>query len=206
MGLKQESVFDLEKQQHNLDSKIIIAFEKITEAFRVLQWHEAKEYKISPIQLQILIFIKYHAVGKCRVGYLAGELNVTKATVSDSVKTLLKKELINKLSDSSDSRSFTLSLTNKGNVLASKIEHYTDKIKMPLTSLNYSKKEILFDSLIELVYKLKSNGIIDIQRMCYTCSHYKGDKSKSHYCKLIQTTLNLEDLRLDCPEHNKIEM
>ena len=204
MALKKESPFNLEQQQDNVDNKIIVALEKITEAFRVLQWQEAQEHKISPIQLQILIFIQHHTTDKCKVGYLAKELNVTKATVSDSVKTLLKKELLSKLTDQNDTRSFTLSLTKNGVGLVQKIEHYTDEIKLPLLNLDSSKKEILFDSLTELIYKLQQNGIIAIQRMCYTCDHYEGDKSANHYCNLMKTELKQEKLRLDCPEHLEI--
>ncbi len=204
MALKKESVFDTEKQHHNLDSKIIVAFEKISEVYRVLQWSQAQENKISPIQLQILVFIKYHTPEKCKVGYMARDFNITKATISDSVKTLLSKGYLNKVVDTSDTRSFTLSLTSEGEKLASKVEHYTHELKAPLLDLDASKKEVLFDSLTELIYKLQRNGIIDVQRMCFTCTNYEGDKNAAHYCKLMKTELTKNALRMDCPEHLEV--
>lgn len=204
MALKKESAFDPQKQQTNTDSKIIVALEKVSEVFRVLQWNEAQEHKISPIQLQILVFINYHALEQCKVSYLSREFNITKATISDSVKTLLKKNLVTKTADKTDARSFALKLTKEGEKLANRVKHYTNEIKMPLMELNPSKKESLLDSLTELIYKLQSNGIISIQRMCYSCSHYEGNKSDSHYCNLLQEKLNHQELRMDCPEHIEI--
>ncbi len=108
------SSFNLNEQNQKIESRIVVALERISEAFRVLLWNESKENSLSPIQIQILIFIHFHTSEKCKVGYLADEFNMTKATISDSVKVLLLKELVAKETDPVDTRSFSLSLTNEG--------------------------------------------------------------------------------------------
>ena len=80
------SSFNLNEQNQKIESRIVVALERISEAFRVLLWNESKENSLSPIQIQILIFIYFHSLAKCKVGYLADEFNMTKATISDSVK------------------------------------------------------------------------------------------------------------------------
>mgnify|MGYP006294391957 CR=1 FL=1 len=70
------SSFNLDEQNQKIESRIVVALERISEAFRVLLWNESKENSLSPIQIQILIFIQFHAQEKCKVGYLADEFNI----------------------------------------------------------------------------------------------------------------------------------
>ena len=89
-----KSDFDLEFQNENIESKIIASLERVSQAFRVLLWQESKDFSLSPIQVQVLIFLLHHSVEKKTVSYLADEFNVTKATISDTVKSLEQKQLI----------------------------------------------------------------------------------------------------------------
>ena len=51
----KKSVFDLEHQNSNIESKIIVSLERLSQAFRVLLWNESKAFSLSPIQIQIMI-------------------------------------------------------------------------------------------------------------------------------------------------------
>lgn len=90
------SDFDLNHQNRNTESKIIASLERISQAFRVLLWQQSKEHSLSPIQVQVLIFLLHHSNEKRKVSYLADEFNMTKATISDTVKTLEQKDLFPK--------------------------------------------------------------------------------------------------------------
>lgn len=198
------SSFSLNEQNKKTESKIVVALERISEAFRVLLWDESKQNALSPIQIQLLIFLLFHAREKCKVSYLANEFNMTKATISDSVKVLLQKKLISKLDDENDTRSFILALTPTGKGIAQKASLFTGAMEKPLSKLSTQQKENLLQSLLQLIYSLNQSGVITIQRMCFTCAHYQSDAGK-HYCKLLQTRLKNEDLRIDCPEHKMAE-
>jgi len=87
-----KSIFDPQNQEGDLSGKIVIGLERISEVIKVLLWEKAKDLCLSPIQ--ILIFVAYHKSAYCNVSHLAKEFNITKATISDAIKTLLKKELI----------------------------------------------------------------------------------------------------------------
>ena len=80
----------------DLNQKIVNSLERISQAFRVLLWNESKEYGLSPIQIQILIFLFTHSPEKRKISYLAREFDMTKATISDSVKVLFQKSLVTK--------------------------------------------------------------------------------------------------------------
>ncbi|MFN0215842.1 MAG: MarR family winged helix-turn-helix transcriptional regulator, partial [Saprospiraceae bacterium] len=109
-----DSVFDPQAQIGNPDLKIIASFERLGEGFRVLPWEKAKILGISPIQIQILIFLQFHSSKKCKVSYLAQEFCMTKPTVSEAVKSLEQKGLIKRQTEITDTRSHTIHLTETG--------------------------------------------------------------------------------------------
>jgi len=196
----KHSSFNLTKQNQKIESRIVVALERISEAFRVLLWNESKENSLSPIQIQILIFIQFHALEKCKVGYLADEFNMTKATISDSVRVLLTKEFVAKETDPIDTRSFSISLTDEGKKISQKASLFATSIEQPIEKLTQEQKEIMLNGLLKLIYDLYKSGIIAIQRMCFTCSYYNSENG-IHYCNLLKTKLAESEIRVDCPEH-----
>lgn len=194
------SSFNLNEQNQKIESRIVVALERISEAFRVLLWNESKENSLSPIQIQILIFIYFHSQEMCKVSYLADEFNLTKATISDSVKVLLAKELVVKETDPIDTRSYSLSLTTEGKKIAKKASFFASSIEQPLEKLTTEQKTIMLNGLLKLIYDLNKSGIITIQRMCFTCTNYQFENGV-HYCKLLRSKLADNELRIDCPEH-----
>lgn len=198
-----DSPFNLNKQNQSIESKIIVALERVSEAFRVLLWNESKQNALSPIQIQILIFLQFHSVEKCTVGYLANEFNMTKATISDSVKVLLSKHLIEKKVNPDDSRSFILYVTEAGNKIVEKSSLFTNAIIKPIDKLTNEQKTSMLNGLLKLIYDLNKSGIITIQRMCYTCDNYRFDKGE-HFCNLLKMKLKATEIRLDCSDHSLV--
>ena len=195
------SDFDLLHQNQYTESKIVAALERIAQAFRVLLWKESKEFSLSPIQIQILIFLLHHSSEKRKVSYLAEEFNMTKATISDTIKTLLQKGLVTKEYLAEDSRSYTIQLTAEGHVAAKQTSLFTDEIRKPIDQLSESQKANLLLNLFDIIGHLNQQGIITIQRMCLTCSYYQTSNDGMPYCSLLNQKLSPKDLRLDCPEH-----
>ncbi|HMQ07044.1 MAG TPA: MarR family winged helix-turn-helix transcriptional regulator [Saprospiraceae bacterium] len=196
-----QSDFNLMHQNGNTESKIVVSLERIAQAFRVLLWQESKEHALTPIQVQVLIFLHYHSDEKCKVSYLAHEFNMTKATISDTVKILENKKLIYKVFEPKDGRSYVIRLTHEGKMLAEKTAMFSKEISKPIDEMDKDEKEILLRSLLNIIRHLNQTGIITIQRMCLTCSHYQSSKTAPHYCRLLKQRLHVADLRIDCPEH-----
>ncbi|MCE7993785.1 MAG: winged helix-turn-helix transcriptional regulator [Roseivirga sp.] len=198
------SAFDREKQQEDLDSRLVVAFEKMAEVFRVLLWDQAKVHGLSPIQMQILIFLKNHEPALGRPAILASELNVTKPTISDALKSLVEKGLIASKQNPNDSRSRLLSLKSKGASLTAKIESFSHPLQEQLSKLGSTEKSIVLERMLTLIDGLAAADVISPQRMCYNCSHYKGDRHHDHHCLLLEKRLSKETLRIDCPEHSLV--
>lgn len=197
-----KSDFDLQHQNQHVESKIVASLERIAQAFRVLLWQESKTFSLSPIQVQVLIFLLHHSDEKRKVSYLADEFNMTKATISDTIKSLEQKKLISKGYELHDSRSYTIHLTEHGRDIAKKTSVFTQEIRTPIDRLHQDDKENLLLSLLDIIRHLNKSGVITIQRMCMTCIYYQpANEGQKHFCRLLNQQLHVKDLRIDCPEH-----
>lgn len=196
-----KSDFDPIHQNKSTDSKIVASLERIAQAFRVLLWQESKEHSLTPIQIQVLIFLLHHSNEKCKVSYLADEFNMTKATISDTIKTLDQKKLIRREYDANDTRSYVIHLTKTGKDIANKTSLFSQEIHTPIEKLLKGDKENLLLSLLDIIRHLNQSGVITIQRMCMTCNYYQTPGKGQHFCKLLNQKLQVSDLRIDCPEH-----
>lgn len=198
----KKSSFNIEFQQHSVTSKIVVGLERISEVFKVLLWEHAKTIGLSPIQIQILIFINYHKKDLCNVSHLAMEFNITKPTVSDAIKVLNKKGYVTKKYSSHDSRTYSILLTDLGKKIVVSTENFADPLVNQLNTIGEADLENLLKSLSKLIYQLNNSGILTVQRTCYACKFY--DKSEGRdYCTLMEKELLTSDIRLDCPEYEQ---
>lgn len=195
-----DSVFNLGQQNSSVDAKIVAGLERIGEVFRVLLWQQTRETGLSPIQIQLLLFLAFHELAKCKIGYLAEEFNLTKPTVSDAVKVLVQKELVKRVTDPADSRSHSLQLTESGQRIVDQTGNFADVLTQLVGQLDGERKTVVYESLFTLIYELHRRDLITVQRMCKTCRHYQYN-GQIHYCGLLNIPLEADLLRLDCPEH-----
>jgi DNA-binding MarR family transcriptional regulator len=196
----KESVFDLARQNTQVADRVVASLEKVSEAFRVLLWEEGKRTGLSPIQVQLLVFLLYQPATRATVTNLAREFNMTKATVSDAVKVLEQKRLVMREAQASDSRSHRLSLTADGRRVAESAGAFANVIKQPVQALAAGQQSQLLGSLLEIIHLLQQAGVISPQRTCKACRFFESGKTR-HYCALMRQPLQGADLRLDCPEH-----
>ena len=121
-----------------LHSKIIIGLERIGEVFKTLLWQKAKVYGISPIQIQILLFITRSNPNLANVSYLAKEFNVTKPTISDAVRILLKKGYVEKDYSPTDNRRYNLQVSISGKELIEELLDYHLPISDEIQAVSYT--------------------------------------------------------------------
>ncbi len=195
-------VFDPFEQNTDLDKKIVAGLERLSQVFRQLLWDQAREHQLSPIQIQILIFIRYHRAEYSNVSNLAREFGVTKPTISDAVRILEQKKLLQKITDPVDSRRSSLRLTASGDDIASRSAHYATPFAGWLKEVPAEEKEDLWRHISGIILSFNKAGIISVQRTCYLCRHYQASDG-IHYCSLLDKRLFTEDIRIDCPEFSE---
>lgn len=197
-------IFDPAYQSDSVDGKIVAALERIYESFRTMLWQESRESGLSPIQMQILIFLRYHHESLCSVSQLAREFSMTKATISDSIRSLEAKGLLGKEQSPTDKRGALLVLSAEGEKTAARVAHFADGLQAPLAHLPDNRKADFLRDLLSIISSLQHQGIITVQRMCFNCRHFqKNHKGFAQYCGLLEQELQDADLRLDCPEHEQ---
>ena len=194
-----ESVFDPQAQIGNPDLKIIASLERLGEGFRVLLWEKAKVLGISPIQIQILVFVQFHGDEKCKVSYLAQEFCLTKPTISEAVKSLEQKGFIERKTEIMDTRSHTIHLTEAGKSAVSQTAHFANPMLGSLAKIPSTEKGILLEQLLGVIGQLQRAGIISMQRMCFSCRFYQKT-GEGHFCRLLNKSLKNSELRVDCVE------
>ncbi|MBK8506099.1 MAG: MarR family transcriptional regulator [Saprospiraceae bacterium] len=89
-----------------------------------------------------MIFIANHAKQMATVSYLALEFHVTKATISDAVRVLEQKQLLEKTADKNDARSFFLQLTKKGRTIISQSADFAQSFPISDPAIFCRRKEL----------------------------------------------------------------
>ncbi len=186
-----------------LESKILNGLERLSEVLKSLLWEKAKKHGISPIQIQIILFVSNHHLDICNVSSLAKEFNVTKATISDAVRVLLKKQFLEKDFSPSDNRRYNLLITEGGRKIVYDLSEYSLPLTNSLANFNNQDLVSLYEAISKLIFQLNHIGIIQVQRTCFNCQHYQGDKKSQHFCSLLNEKLKSRDIRLDCKEFEK---
>ncbi len=83
------------KGKPSLDNAIVEGLEQISRAYRLLLAEQARKHDLSPLQVQLLLYIQ-GAQELVRVSSLARHFGLTKATVSEAVRSLEQKNMIGK--------------------------------------------------------------------------------------------------------------
>jgi len=199
------STFNVSDQNKHLDHKIVSGLERLAQVFRILLWEKAKVHGLSPIQIQLLIFLKYHPESLSTISYLAKEFNMTKPTVSDAVKVLEEKKLIKKFTSGEDTRSYTIQLTAAGNKMVAETEDFADPVRKLIAQSKSFDPSALWQGIYSIIMELNRQGVISVQRTCTSCQHYTT-KNKLPYCALLEQKLLPHDIRIDCDEFEEAEV
>jgi DNA-binding MarR family transcriptional regulator len=194
-----ESIYNLNSQNSNLDNKIVAGLDRISQVFKTLLWEKSKTYNLSPIQIQLLIFIEYHSQEKTTVSYLSQEFNLSKPTISDTIKTLEQKQFIYKIVDKKDTRSYRIALTETGKNIVLETENFVNPLTEIIKKTNQNDKFILWENITKIIQQLNELKIISIQRTCLKCTYY-SQKNNESFCNLLNQNLKTEDIRIDCEE------
>lgn len=202
---KTPSAFDPVVQHNNVPAKVVAALDRVGQAFRSLLWNETKTSGLSPIQIQLLIHLRFHPLSQSRVGDLARQFDLAAATISEALSTLVDKKLVEKRPDPEDGRARVLVLTAEGARVAEDLSSWATVVERFLSDGSEEDNVVVMRVLMGLIEQLQREGVVSVARMCSTCRHFerhgRTPDAGQHYCSLLDKPLATRDLRLDCPEH-----
>ncbi|MEM7346511.1 MAG: MarR family winged helix-turn-helix transcriptional regulator, partial [Chloroflexota bacterium] len=153
-----KSIFDPTFQNNDAASRIVYAFERLSQLFRVNLWQETKKNSLSPLQIQILLHLNFQPIERRNVSALAQEFKMARATISDAVKTLTKKGFISKEENPYDARSVILGLTETGLNAAQESAMFANVLRQYIVDLPEGERETLLKVLLDLLYQLQLSG------------------------------------------------
>lgn len=195
-----ENLFDLGHQNLHLSEKIVAGLERLATLSRSLLWQEAQRQQLSPIQLQIMMFLQGHKHLAVTVSGLAAEFQLTKPTVSDAVKVLEQKEFILRTADAVDRRVQYITLSKTGRRIVMQSSAYLDPVVAAFDAQSAPELAAAWNVISGAIHTLVQEQTISPQRMCFTCRHYSRN-GRVHHCALLDLVLHEAQIRLDCPEH-----
>ena len=196
-----QHIYDHDFQNKDLAAKTTAAFDKLADAFKTMQWASQKENGFSPLQQKLLFFIAYHGPTENTVSQLVKEFQVTKATISDCIKTLEQRKLLTKVLNHKDNRRFHIALTEKGKEVVAQLTEPATPVYNALETESSEDLKQLYTSLFSILSKLKKENTVALSRSCLDCKAYRSDGINHAFCMQLRTQLHPENRRIDCPKH-----
>ncbi|MDN5750871.1 MAG: MarR family winged helix-turn-helix transcriptional regulator [Pseudonocardia sp.] len=182
----------------DLDGRLADAVERLGDAARAMLRRSAAADGLSPTQAQLLLRITSGSAPREGTGALAGWLEVSAPTVSDALRTLAVKGMVER-GQPPEPRVWTA--TPRGLETARQLRHWRGPLLGALRRQATERKAEALASILQVIAELNVDGHISTARNCLTCRFFRGEQAGEGWCTLLDTALSPATLRVDCPEH-----
>lgn len=195
----------LEKTTDPLPHRLASALSKVSVSLKRRLWRDAASRRISPLQAQILAFLRQRPTHGATVTDITRMLGVTMPTASDVIAVLVRRGLLRKIRTEGDGRVFNVMLTARGRRRAEQVMGWPDFLLWAAELLPVEEQETLLRTLVKLIKSIQDRGEIPVARMCVTCTHFRpyvhSDAQRPHHCVLVDAPFGDRLIRVDCNEH-----
>jgi DNA-binding MarR family transcriptional regulator len=195
----------LEKTTDPLPHRLASALSKVSVSLKRRLWRDANMRRISPLQSQVLAFLRQQPNHSSTVSAITQMLGVTMPTASDVIAVLTRRGLLRKFRTEEDGRVFTVLLTARGRRRAEQVAGWPDFLQWAAELLPEEEQESLLRTLVKLIKSIQERGEIPVARMCVTCAHFRPyvnqDSKRPHHCALVGADFGDRLIRIDCNEH-----
>ncbi|MCS7176520.1 MAG: MarR family winged helix-turn-helix transcriptional regulator [Candidatus Kapabacteria bacterium] len=195
-----------------LGSKVIAALERLGRVLRSVLLADALGEDISITQAQILLQCYLQPGRLYSVTELAEELDLTQPTISDSVTSLQRKGLLQKLQREDDRRAVAVVLTAKGRATAHRLwQRQVRRFEKVLSHLSANQEVQLLHLLLQTIAAAYAEGVLRSARTCLTCRFLRRlstehrERQPAYFCSFLEIPLDIPDLRILCPDHEPRE-
>jgi DNA-binding MarR family transcriptional regulator len=189
-------------ESDDVAERILAGLTRIALVLRHRGWVDATEMGITPTQGQILTLLASRPEEPLGVSRIATELSLTKPTVSDSISTLVRKELVEKVRSGTDGRAVELRLTARGRQLAEGTSAWPEFLRSAALSLSEVERALFLRALVKMVRTLQRQGHIPVTRMCVNCRffgpHAYEEAAHPHHCGFLNAAIGDNLLQVDC--------
>lgn len=182
--------------------RIAAGLHKIGLAMKQQAWKQANDEGLSATQGQILAALVTH--GPLTGSELRERLGITLATISDSARVLLEKNLISKQPDPRHPRASLLKPSKRGAALGARARSWPEFMAQAVGELDADEQRAFLSGVVKMIHGLQEQGLVPLDGMCVTCTYFRPNVrpgSSPHHCAFVDAPLAAEQLRVDCAEH-----
>jgi DNA-binding MarR family transcriptional regulator len=175
------------------------ALNKLLDVRRAILWKIAEKHGLTPLQIQILQFIKAcDGHRKISANDIARELYVSRATMSIALKALVKKSLVKKTMAANDKRRYSLALDAKAYGILKELNRYDKTMRSHLECMPEQSLHAAVTVLISLLELMHDKGFVDRVTMCLKCIHCTEISRNSYRCALTGRTFSFNRIKVGC--------
>lgn len=189
-------------KQLAVEDKIIQSIGKLASVWRTLLWDSGRKHCLTPLQIQILMYLNKHNLPYPSITRIAKEFNLAKPTITEAVHSLERKKITYKVFSRKDKRVMRVFLTAKGKKIVEKLRSWNSPVRDQLKLFPYRAKETVMVFLMDLIASLKQSGIIHVAKICVICGNFVRNayprSDKPHYCHLRDRAMTSSQIRYDC--------
>ena len=205
MEIKPETPWD---GTPDISARIIVTIGRLSTVLRAGMWEFVTQENLNPAQADIVQLLRHRTQG-VRLTWLASQLSVSLASVSDSVATLVTKGLVRKDRAADDGRASALWLTDQGKLVAERLAGALSFADDAVAKLDREVQEQLLIGLFKLIVQLQKSERFPALRACPSCRFFEPNvfpgSPAPHHCALVKAPLPISFLRIDCAEHQPAE-
>ena len=180
------------------------AVERLGELQKVGARQAVTAVGLLPVQLEVLNYLsscnKYSDTPMAVTEYLGQ----TKGTVSQTIKALEKKGMVEKVADKNDKRISHVLVTPLGSqVLADSLP--TNMFVNTCATLSDDQQNNIEQALTQLLTAIIQSNDMKTFGACHTCRYNGRQDDGSYYCNLVKEPLGDDEILLICKEHQHLE-
>jgi len=184
--------------------QLLVGLHRLGQALRQGAWDSAGSARISPLQADILRHLARNAPSR-RQSDLVVALASTAPTISDAVRVLVGKGLLERTKDLVDTRAVNLVLTAAGKVEAARLATIPPALRAALDALDADDVAGMLRGTVKMIRALQEQRAIPVSRTCVTCRFYRPAQppgsAHPHHCLFVGADFGDAQLRLDCSDH-----
>jgi DNA-binding MarR family transcriptional regulator len=186
-------------------SQLLIGLARLGQAVRMEAWRNAGPHNLSPLQADIVILL-HDSRTPLRQGEVVTALASTPPTVSDAVKVLRRKELLDATRDPGDARVWRLSLSEAGRAEAGRLSTVSENLGGAVAALAPDDFAAMLRGTVTLMRELQDRRSIPVSQMCLTCRFFVPEAhpaatGRPHHCNYVDAPFGDAELRVSCPDH-----
>ncbi|MFD9697502.1 MarR family winged helix-turn-helix transcriptional regulator [Lentzea sp. NPDC059081] len=187
------------------NTQLLAALTRLGQATRMEAVRNAGPHNLSPLQADIISLFRRDATA-LRQSDIVTALASTAPTISDAVRVLRKKGLLDATADLSDARARLVRLTPAGHAEATRLNVYSESLVEAVDTLPEEELAAILRVGTKLMRELENRNLIPTSRMCPTCRFFvpnahPSDDARPYHCNFVDAAFGDAEIRVTCPDH-----